>query len=94
MVQLRVKVSDIFEEIANFNSNQLVPIAIGTNKVRERGTLGYPRRITSLRNKNYTWGCGEVALCNAKVAIFSTSVGDKSQNLGDKSQQPFSNDNM
>ena len=32
VVQLHVKVGDIFEEIANFNSSQLVPIAIGTHK--------------------------------------------------------------
>jgi hypothetical protein len=91
VVQLHVKVGDIFEEIANFNSSQLAPIAIGTHKSQVRGTLEYARHIPSLKNKNYTWGCGEIALCSAKVAIFSTLVGDKSQNLGDKSQQPLQN---
>ena len=52
--------------------------------------LKYADYISGFENKNYTWGCGKVALQSTKTAIFGTSVGDKSQNLGDKSRQPCS----
>jgi hypothetical protein len=86
VVQLHVKVGDIIKEIANFNSSQLVPIAIGTYKSQAIGTLEYARRIPSLKIENYTWGCGEIALCSAKVAIFGTLVGTNLKILDEPQQ--------
>jgi hypothetical protein len=51
-------------------------------------TLVYVKRISSFKDKNYTWCCGENALRSARAAIFGTSAGDKSQKRGDKSRQP------